>query len=121
MSRKRPESAPEIDGLPTTNQWDRIVSAIETLAVNYETILNEIQETRHAIDRLEDDVMEVILNDKVRREPIPAIPPLHSMPLDPHAPDFGERIDAVAKPETEPEPQVASATANEGTQRQLWR
>lgn len=122
MSRKRPEPAPEIDGLPTTDQWDRMVAALETVAQNSEAITEEIKIIRETIDRLQDDVDWAINNrEEFRRAPTPPCTRLTSIPLDPCAADFGERINTAAQPEAVADTPAPVLPAGGGTQRQLWQ
>jgi len=71
---------------------ERLASAVEKLA-------GEVGILREIVDRLQDDLAWALNNDVFRREhhhrePVPPMQ-LISMPLDPRAPDWNERINRI--------------------------
>jgi hypothetical protein len=90
MSPKRPAPAPDREGLPTTDQWDRLAAAVEKLT-------EEMAVIRRVLDHVLDEVSWCLNNREELLERIRMpVTPLTSMPLDPLAPDFGARINGAS-------------------------
>jgi hypothetical protein len=65
---------------------------IEELTREMQALREEVQVLRMSIDEFRDDLVHAL------RNPPEQLPPplhIHSLPLDPTAPDFGDRINAV--------------------------
>src|SRR5882757_2355989 len=106
MPPRQPRSRPvDPEQLPATDHMDRIAAAIEAIAI-------ELRMIRETVDRLFDDFEWALNNDRLRPKgaPLPIVP-LTSMPLDPLAPDFGERTNKYSAKDLV-EPEAADAPAS---------
>jgi hypothetical protein len=94
MGRTKQVDKPDKD----TDELERIAEAVEKLA-------GEVEILRGIFDRLQDDFAWALNNDAFRREDIhrESVQPMHitSIPLDPLAPDWHERVTAFG-PRTSP-------------------
>jgi hypothetical protein len=77
---------------------------LERLVETVERLEGELRFIRETLDRIQDDFAWNLNNDPARQDSwLPASPPLQitSLPRDPLAPDFGERINKVTQDEQE--------------------
>ena len=86
---------------PATDEIHELRSAVERLA-------DEVRVLRQVLDDIRDDFAWA-LNNAEKFRYVPGIHPLTSMPKDPLAPDFGERINRFAAKDLPPD-QGASGT-----------
>jgi len=80
----------------------------DELAEVVEALTAEVRVLRNAVDELREEIQYATNNLPDRREPPLPHRRIVSMPLDPLAEDFGERINAVSPddlPDAEPEPE----------------
>ena len=74
---------------PDTNRQEELIPTIDALRA-------EIRVLREAIDALRDEVQYLVRNPDIPAwRPAPDRLQLTSIPLDPAAPDFGQRVNAV--------------------------
>src|SRR5438105_853037 len=108
-TKQADKPAKDVDGL------ERLAEAVEKLA-------GEVEILRGIVDRLQDDFAWALNNDAFRREDIhrESVMPLHltSMPLDPLAPDWHERVNRF-RPEDLAEDEDEYDEPEESVQRDL--
>ena len=84
---------------------------IQTLTREVHALREEVEVLRICIDEFREDLIHSL---RTRSEPLPPLLHIHSLPLDPSAPDFDERINAVSPEQIEQlrAEAVQSASAN---------
>ena len=98
-------------GKPATDSdtLERIADAMEKLA-------GEVEILRGVIDRLQDDLAWALNNDRFQRENYQREPvrpmQLISMPLDPRAPDWNERINRIRPEDLTDEDETTGDTSD---------
>jgi hypothetical protein len=91
-------------------------SQVESLTSEVGRLADEVRVLRDAIDDLRIELEYVTQN----REPPPAPFQLTSMPLDPTAPDFHDRVNAVKARDIHNEPLAETGEIRAARQRSFW-
>jgi hypothetical protein len=93
-SRSQPTSAPRSD---SENHLARLVETMERIE-------QELHVLREAIDEVREEFVWAVRNDKLRFPPVPV--PVTSMPINPLASDFAERVNRFTPEDLPPEESI---------------
>lgn len=104
---KTPAAAPR-DGQP---DLERLTAAVESLC-------DEVRVLREAIDELREEYTWAVRNHRLGSAPL--VVHVTSMPADPLADDFGERLNRLKPKDLPPESAQDTGTRDQPTQQELW-
>jgi hypothetical protein len=104
-------------------QADATARLLQGLAEAVERLADEVHVLRDVLGEVRDDLAWALHNDRLRpaRPHVPVVP-LTSMPLDPLAPDFGERLNRYGPQDLPAEMQAPpKASGRKARQQHLFR
>jgi hypothetical protein len=95
-------------------------TSMRDLITAVEALRCEVQVLREVLDAIRDDFAWALKNRAFRCDGMPPAFHLTSMPADPLAADFGERINRLKPEDVPPEQEPPPTTSGGSTQREFW-
>lgn len=105
----RTRKPPEADDTPI----GQLTSAVRQLT-------DEVRVLRDVLDEIREEYQHAVLNDRPAFRPVEPVRSITSVPVDPAAPDFAERVNRLTAADLPSQPREAQHDPQPGRQQDLW-